>query len=169
MNTPTDGFVKKASAEIREIGRRDEALTKQEDDLRRKRAEMRARLAELNKALSVYKNLMGMSTEDESPQTADVQMPNSRSLTGGETIADLAFATIRRQGAPMKIGDVVEELQKLGKLKGGGATGRGDYGTVYRALNRDPRFLRSGKGEFSLVPATVPEQPASQSQTVPQA
>jgi hypothetical protein len=55
-----------------------------------------------------------------------------------------------------------------GKLKGGGATGRDDYGTVYRTLNRDRRFVRSDKGEFSLtvVSPSAPEQPSEQSPAV---
>ena len=32
----------------------------------------------------------------------------------------------------MKVADIVTELKALGKLKGGGETGRGDYGTVFR-------------------------------------
>jgi hypothetical protein len=164
MNDAQDAFVKKATAEIRDIARREEALIKQEDDIKRRRSELRLRLAELTKTLAVYKSLMGIGTETAVATQSDA-VPIKRESAAGETIADVAFSVMSRQGEPMKIGDLVTELQKLGKLKGGGASGRGDYGTLYRTLNRDRRFVRSDKGEFSLsvVSPSAPEQPSEQS------
>jgi hypothetical protein len=58
----------------------------------------------------------------------------------------------------MSVDELVTELRQMGKLKGGGASGRGDYGTVYRTLARAPdRFLKQpGRGEFSVVPSAPP-------------
>jgi len=77
------------------------------------------------------------------------------------TIADVALRVLLASGEPKTVGYLMSRLQALGKLKGGGASGRADYGTVYQAISRDPRFLKVGKGEFSPAPESpsAPPQP----------
>jgi hypothetical protein len=146
MSEP-DAFVKKVEAELREIGRREMKLSEQEDTIKRQRVELRGRSVELTRTLNVYKQVMGVGTAAEQPAPSTAETPN---VDG--TIADVAASLLATHGGPMTTNQIVGKLQQVGKLKGGGASGRGDYGTVYRTLLRDPRFVRVDKGIFGLVP-----------------
>ena len=64
------------------------------------------------------------------------------------TIADVALRILEENGSPMTVGSLVAELSSLGKLKGGGTSGRADYGTVYQAITRDGRFIKVDRGQF---------------------
>jgi hypothetical protein len=145
----TDAFVKKVTSEIRDMERREEKLKRDAEAIRLSLGEMRQRRVELDRSLAVYREVMGVGEAVASPEVPE------------GTIADVALKILRDMGRPATVGYLVAELQALGKLKGGGASGRADYGTVYQALNRDPRFLRVGKGEFSPAPEgpSVPERP----------
>ena len=156
----TDAFVKRVESQLREIARRETKLSEQEDAIRRQRSELRSRSTELTRSLNVYRQVMEM---DDSTERQETRSEDSTSAEG--TIADIAERILRAQGRPMTTNEIVAELQRVGKLKGGGESGRGDYGTAYRTLLRDSRFARVDKGVFSLADdPNEPEPPSSQSQ-----
>ncbi len=155
----TDAFVRRVESELRDIARREAKLSEQEDSLKRQRSELRSRSVELTRTLNVYKQVMGILVGDTATQLA--APPEMQSPTTEGTIADIAESVLRRHGRPMTTNEIVAELQRAGKLKGGGESGRGDYGTAYRTLLRDSRFVRVDKGVFSLAAdANEPAQPA---------
>lgn len=147
----TDAFVKKVVAELHEMERREQKLHREADSIRQQLAQLRQRRAELDRSLTVYRDVMGVGQEGVAAAEA---------VEG--TIADVAFRVLRENGGPMTIGSLVSELQRLGKLKSGGASGRADYATVYAAIRRDDRFLKVGKGEVSPAPdaPSAPERPS---------
>jgi hypothetical protein len=152
---------------VHEVEGHGSKLQEQEDAIKRQRSELRSRSAELTKSLNVYKELMGI--EVSTPAAAVAQSPVATIQpspgNGQGTIADMAYHVIAERGGTMSTNDIVAELQARGKLKGGGETGRGDYGTVYRTLLRDGRFIRSDRGVFSLAPPhpSAPAPPSEQS------
>jgi hypothetical protein len=64
------------------------------------------------------------------------------------TTADLAAAFMAAHGGHAKVGEILDELIRVGKLAGKDA-----YGDVYGALKRGvpDRFIRVGPGEFALA------------------
>ena len=142
-----DEFLQRADAELSELINVDLALAAQEDGVRRKRAELGERIERIRASVRTYHELMGIEQQ---------AVPSSE-LFGGEipqgTIADMAAKLIETRGGPMKVADIVTELEKLGKLKpgGGGDSGRGNYGTVFGTLDRSRRFVKTGAGEFGIA------------------
>jgi hypothetical protein len=141
----SDAFIKKAESELRDINRRETKLAEQDDMIKRQRAELRARSAEVSRTLSVYKQIMGVDTIQP-----DVDKPGTAESLSEGTIADVAEDVLKANARPMTTNELVEELQRRGKLKDGGESGRGPYGTAYRTLLRDKRFVRVDKGIFGL-------------------
>jgi hypothetical protein len=88
------------------------------------------------------------------------------------SLASVAYAIMTMHGGKMRTTELVPELRAAGKLKGGGATGRSDYGTVFRALARDThRFRKTAPGEFEIIrtiETSEPQPPSSQSPTAVQ-
>jgi hypothetical protein len=151
-------FVKRVETELRDLNKREKKLLDQEDTLKKQRAELRARAAELNRSLAVYRQVMGM--EPSEPEEA--AMPTGEVTEG--TIADVAFEVVHRVGGTMRTSDIATELVRLGKLTG--KDSRVDYSTVYRSLMRDSRFMPAGKGEFSVVASSGPQPPSGRSLAV---
>jgi hypothetical protein len=145
----TDPFVRKVTSELREMERREHKLQADAERIREQVFGIRRRRGELEKSLAVYQDVMGVGQASSAPDVPE------------GTIADVAFKVLRELGGPRTVNDLVSELQSLGKLKGGGTSGRADYGTLYQALNRDSRFVRVGRGEFIPAPdaPSAPEQP----------
>ncbi len=135
----TDAFVKKVTSELRDMERREQKLRKEAEAIREELAGMRSHRTELDRSLAVYRKVMGIGEG-----AIAVEAPEG-------TIADVALKVLIDKGGPRSVGYLVSELQALGKLKGGGTSGRADYGTVYQAISRDDRFVKVGKGEFSPV------------------
>jgi hypothetical protein len=150
-----DPFVKKVTGELREMDRREEKLRGDAERIRQQLVLIRQRRVELDRSLATYRDVMGVGGE-----------PGASTEPPEGTIADVALRVLEENGSPMTVGSLVAELSSLGKLKGGGTSGRADYGTVYQAIGRDSRFIKVGKGQFS--PAAHPNeqpQPAEQSAT----
>jgi hypothetical protein len=65
------------------------------------------------------------------------------------TVASIAHELIRTHGGPMKVREIVQSLQGMGKFKTNDA--RSNYGTVFGTLNDDKeRFVKTGEGEFDI-------------------
>lgn len=136
--TEPDAFVKKVTSELRDMDRREHKLRRDAESIREQIAQMKQRRAELDRSLAVYRDVMGVGQEVDAPIEASEG-----------TIADLALKVLRENGGPMTVNALVPELQKLGKLQGGGASGRANYATLYQAIRRDDRFRKVGPEGFS--------------------
>ena len=143
-----DGFIERAEAELERLLGEDRALAAQEDGVRRKRAELGGRIELLRSSVATYRDLMDIKDETlPSSRLFEEEVPQG-------TIAEMAAALIERHGGPMKVSDIVQELETRGKLKRGpgGNAARGNYGTVFGTLARHRGFLKTGTGEFGLAP-----------------
>jgi hypothetical protein len=160
-----DDFITQVQRRVAEIGREDAQLAAQEDGVRRKRADLREQMGELQASLRVYREFMGVPADPQPPVGVglfdDVPMG---------TIADMAMAVISKRGEPMKVAEITRALESLGKMKPEDEGGRGNYGSVYGTLKRDRRFRLLDAGRFGLVGSTNGsaselEQPAWQSRS----
>jgi hypothetical protein len=167
MASHDDEFLARLDHDMRTLELRDRSLAEDEERIRRERTDIRARLADLNRVATVYREYMGrprpetnaldLNLGDATNGTAPV------ALTG--TVPDIAAALMAANGGRMKIRGILDEMVRIGKLKGK----KGDYGSVFGALARNKdRFYQVGPGEFGLRNPSAPEQPAEQSQPVAQ-
>jgi len=138
--------------EIKTLEARDTELASTEEEIRRERAEVRSRVNELNRALSIYRSVMGLPNASKPPAASELFPQASMSFTVGaqatRTIADIAEDYMAEHGGRAKVTDIVRELVRLKRLKGK----HGDYGTVYGTLKRNERrFIWVGEGEFAVA------------------
>lgn len=146
----SDPFVRKVTSEMREMEKRESKLRRDADNIREQLVHMRQRRTELDRSLAVYRDMMGVGQESSAP--AEVQ----------GTIADVALRVLRESGGPKTVNELAAELRAMGKLKGGGTSGRADYATVFSAISRDDRIVKVGPGSFSPAPGvpSAPERPS---------
>lgn len=144
---PQDEFITQVERKLGELRRDDHALAAQEEGVRRRRAELRSQMNELQASIRVYREFMGMPVELAPRATTglfdDIPMG---------TIADMSYAVVAKNGGPMKVADITRALEELGKLKPDSDGARGNYGSVYGTLKRDRRFRRAGTGSFGIAP-----------------
>ena len=65
-------------------------------------------------------------------------------MTGTVTIADAAEKALKKAGGPMKTAALLDKVRA-----GGAACGSAE--TLYKTLTRNPRFVKTGRGEWGLA------------------
>ena len=134
-----------AEADAAELRRKDAELAEQEDRVRLARADVRTQLADLTRAIEVMRKYMKLPATPE--------QPTARS----QSVAQLSYEIMLTNGGQMGVRELLAELVKVGKLKGGTS----DYGTVFGALQRNSAlFTKVGPGQFATVPPSAPERPS---------
>src|SRR3989304_4899074 len=103
-----DDFVRRVETQLRDISRREAKLAEQEDALKKQRAELRSRAAELSRTLAVYRQVMGTGTAVVAETAPE------------GTIADVAYSILQDHGGTMKTNEIVGEVRGLGEPKGRG-------------------------------------------------
>jgi hypothetical protein len=152
----TDELIQRVDQELQDLAAEDGTLASQEEDVRRRRNEIRGRMAYLTNGLEFVRNIMERQV-GATPEAGffEASAVPTRTMTGTQTVADLSAEMMKQRGGTMKVRDILVELVKLGKLKGAKA----DYGTVFGTLSRNPaRFRRVSPGEFELA---IPREVAS--------
>jgi hypothetical protein len=145
----SDDFITRSKLALGELTREDASLSDQEEGIRRRRVDIKARMATLAQAMETYREVMKVPAPSESPKGPE---PIARSYpVSGGTMADIAFSILAANDGRMRMMDLIRELQIVGKVKSG-PTGPSEYGTVYSTLKRDSRFVKAGPGEFALAP-----------------
>jgi len=155
-----DELIPRVEDELRDLAKEDVSLSSQEEDIRRRRNDIRNRVVYLTGGLEFYREMMGLekSHKPEGSPSQYISVPRPLSTY---TVADLAAEILQERGGAAKVRDITDELIRRGKLKGV----RSDYGTVFGTLSRNSvRFRQIGKGEFTLaIPrelASEPQQPS---------
>jgi hypothetical protein len=121
MVSEVDAFLAKIDAEMRDLSKEDRQLETQEDEVRRRRNELKSRLTDLSRARDVYAEMMGLKARPTrglfdsgaSEVAPEIQVP----VRG--TVADLSYEIMAARGGRMRVRDVLDELTRIGKLKGG--------------------------------------------------
>lgn len=129
-------------------------LAAQRDGIERRLHELAAEIEELNAALTVLSELLGLPADEESTPTVGLfdDIPYG-------TIAEMSRDLIERNQGPMKVADLTRALEALGKMTP--TNGRGNYGTVYGTLKRSPGFVQTGTGEFELAERVASDRTTS--------
>jgi len=144
MVTTTD-FETTVRNDVAAIQRELEELTRQEEALRLKRAELGARLAERSTALKVVREIMGIK-EPTAPS-----IPFESEIPMG-TIAEMAEQYMLAHRGVADVSDLVTFLRQRGKLPLSGDK-HGHYGTVFGTLRKHKKFTKVADtpGRFALV------------------
>jgi len=144
METPNE-FMARAAQDLADWVAENQKLAVDEESIRLRRVELRARITKLLRLREGYEQYMGIHL---SPMLDDALLvPGEIAYGPMGTIANMAYRAIVQHGGQMRIKDVVAELTRLGRVGGS----HNDYATVYRALSRDSRVERVAPGEFRLV------------------
>jgi hypothetical protein len=133
---------------IRRLKAQDQGLSAEEGSIRQQRAEIARLINDNETALRIFRERMGVSVArlpDDAPRLlGDIQIG---------TVADMAYQYLERQGGAASVTEIVDFLVDRGKYKKDGNR-HGYYGTVFKTLRDDPRFLKeAGRGRFLLNPA----------------
>jgi len=148
-----DAFIKKVNDELRDMGKKEAKLHRDAEAIRQQLSQIRQRRTELDRSLGVYRDVMGVGQEGAASAFEEA--------SADETIADVAHRILTQRGGSMPVPAIVRELKALGKLKGGGTSGRADYATTYQAIRRDDRFAMSQEGvRLAEAVPSEPEPPA---------
>jgi hypothetical protein len=169
----TDDFILRVKRELRSLARREEDLAKRHEAMVRERASIRTRTSELTRLLGVYQEVMGVVPAEETAlnepaEHPEVVLESPEQIKAGSaplahaaesangTTADISAQIMAAHGGRIKIRTLLDELVRMGKLKGND----GDYGSVFGALKRNPhRFVKVGPGEFALVAPSAGVRP----------
>jgi hypothetical protein len=152
-----DEFITRIASELRTLEARDAALAATEENIRRERAEIRGRVGDLARVVTVYREFMGLVNKTVAPVSMWPEMAGSGSngTKPTRTIADIAEAYLADHGGRAKVSDIVAELVRLKRLTGK----HSDYGTVFGTLSRNPRrFMKVATGEFAVMNPSAPEK-----------
>lgn len=147
MDNNVDALLSQFDREIADLTARDNALSEQESLIKQERDVLKLKMAQISQ---LREGLLAWAGRNESRDSQAISLFSGEASSVPEgTIAEMAYAILRQHGGRMKVQAILEELIKIGKLKGG----RGDYGTLYGTLSRDTRrFRRMDKGVFAVVP-----------------
>ena len=147
LSTPQqDPFLERVSQERAGLLEEEARLAEEEESIRRRRAELRPRISDLERALQVYRDVMGL------PAREPTDIPSGSGDSEGKSIADQALAVMQGRGGRMRVADLVEELAAR-RSQGLAGQAKSEYATVYRTLSRDRRFAKVGPGEFRAGPS----------------
>ena len=139
---PDNEFRDKLVSQIKEKRQDKQKLEQQRFEIQSQLKALDEELRGLESALSVHDRLMGIASAPSST-------PNSNARRFAKaTIADSCAAIMREMGGYARIRDLVECLQKAGKLTS--KDYRTAHSTVLKSLQRDKRFEHIERGAVAL-------------------
>lgn len=136
-STNSEGPIREIERQLTSLRRRDDHLAESLSATREERRQVAAQIRALEANLQMLRQIAARAPSGD-----------TMAIQAG-TIADAAEVCLRQRGGSARLVDLVEDLQRAGKvLRSGGA-----YATLFRALSRDARFERvpDSRGYWRLI------------------
>ena len=123
--------------QLAKLRRRDDHLTESLSETREERRQVAAQIRALEANLQMLRQIAARAPSGD-----------TMAIQAG-TIADAAEVCLRQRGGSARLVELVEDLQRAGKL----LRSEGAYPTLFRALSRDARFERvpDTRGHWRVV------------------
>ncbi len=138
-------FLARVGDDLTKMVDEEKSLAAEEESIRQRRGELRARINKLIHLRDDYQDYLGIHVSAAMDDA--LLVPGKLAYGPMGTIAEMAYRAIVQHGGEMRMPDILTELTRLGRLNGS----HSDYGTTYRALIRDTRVRRAAPGVFRLV------------------
>lgn len=97
-------------------------------------------ISEMEMAIAVLRRSLGLDAAP--PSTDQLQAIRYRN----QTVVKSCVEMLQAKGGRGRVADITKVLIAAGKLRG-----RSAYSTVIKAMDRDRRFQKVGRGEFELI------------------
>jgi len=126
-STNSEDPIREIERQLAKLRRRDDHLAESLSETREERRQVAAQIRALEANLQMLRQIAARAPSGD-----------TMAIQAG-TIADAAEVCLRQRGGSARLVDLVEDLQRAGKV----LRSEGAYATLFRALSRDQRFERA--------------------------